>query len=175
MAPVTICSDFGAQENKVCHCFLNGERVAIPDSHGPSRWRVAWSTDWHARTTQPIPVLLSSGQRCQCWEQGEHTLRGTEPARTCSGTLWPTLQPMRQHQPLGTGETPAHTCFWLCLHHQLHLPPKRELPGHLGKNMTCANFISCSPTRAAGRLYQNAPTQGQPFKTWIGNHLTLIS
>ena len=21
MAPVTICSDFGAQENKVCHCF----------------------------------------------------------------------------------------------------------------------------------------------------------
>ena len=22
MAAVTICSDFGAQENKVCHCFL---------------------------------------------------------------------------------------------------------------------------------------------------------
>ena len=22
MAAVTICSDFGAQENKVCHCFI---------------------------------------------------------------------------------------------------------------------------------------------------------
>ena len=24
MATVTICSDFGAQENKICHCFHNG-------------------------------------------------------------------------------------------------------------------------------------------------------
>ena len=22
MAAVTICSDFGAQENKICHCFI---------------------------------------------------------------------------------------------------------------------------------------------------------
>ena len=25
MAAVTICSDFGAEEKKVCHCFQNGE------------------------------------------------------------------------------------------------------------------------------------------------------
>ena len=33
MAAVTICSDFGAQENKVCHCFLCF-RIYLPWSNG---------------------------------------------------------------------------------------------------------------------------------------------
>jgi len=70
MAVVTIHSDFGTQGNKVCHCFLSGERVAIPDSHGSSRWKVVWSTDWHTRTAQPIPGLLSSGAKVPVLEIG---------------------------------------------------------------------------------------------------------
>ena len=30
MAAVTICSDFGAKENKVCHCFQQEKRKDIP-------------------------------------------------------------------------------------------------------------------------------------------------
>ena len=33
MASVTICSDFGAQENKVCHCF-HCLHIYLPQSHG---------------------------------------------------------------------------------------------------------------------------------------------
>ena len=29
MAAVTICSDFGAQENKVCHCFCSGTSLIV--------------------------------------------------------------------------------------------------------------------------------------------------
>ena len=35
MAIVTICSDFGAQENKVCHCFHCFPIIYLHEAMGP--------------------------------------------------------------------------------------------------------------------------------------------
>ena len=67
MAAVTICSDFGAPQNKVSHCFYCFP-IYLPSSDG-TRWR----RQWH-----PTPVLLprkSHGWRslvgCSPWGREE--------------------------------------------------------------------------------------------------------
>ena len=71
---------------------LNGAMAAITGAPSRGRWRAIWNSDSCARTAPrwalacnghlPRPFLLQPcpplGWRYQCWDAGEHTLRGNE-------------------------------------------------------------------------------------------------
>ena len=52
MATVTVCSDFGAQENKVCHCFhffpIYPHEVMGPDAMIFIFWMLSFKPDFHS-------------------------------------------------------------------------------------------------------------------------------
>ena len=64
MAAVTICSDFGAQENKVCHCFIVSpsicHEVMGPDAMIFVFWMLSFKPTFSLSTFTFIKRLLSS-------------------------------------------------------------------------------------------------------------------
>ena len=73
MAPVNICSDFGAQENKICHCF-NGITDSMDMSLSKFREMVKDKKDWRAAVygghkesdTTELLNNKSKLHRCHC-------------------------------------------------------------------------------------------------------------
>ena len=63
MAAVTICSDFGAQENKICHCFhLSSFDFSWNDGtrcHDLSFWMLNFKPDFSRSSFTPIKRLFS--------------------------------------------------------------------------------------------------------------------
>ena len=59
MAAVTICSDFGAQENKVCHCF-HCFPIYLPWSYGTGCHDICFFESLDLNQFFPSPPLLSS-------------------------------------------------------------------------------------------------------------------
>jgi len=57
MAAVTICSDFGAKENKVCHCFHRFP-IYLPWSDGTKRHDLKFSECWVLSQLFHSPLLL---------------------------------------------------------------------------------------------------------------------
>ena len=66
MATVTICSDFGAQENKICHCF-HFLSIYLPQTDGTrchdlSFWMLSFKPDFSLSSFTKIAVELSNYQ-----------------------------------------------------------------------------------------------------------------
>ena len=65
MAAITICSDFGAQENKVCHCFHRFPISTCHDTMGPDAmifvfWRLSFKPAFSLPSFTFIKRLFSS-------------------------------------------------------------------------------------------------------------------
>ena len=65
VATVTLCSDFGAQENKVCHCFQQLIPANKPVS-GELWLKQVWGTE-HFQFISPAPNTHTAGGPCRKW------------------------------------------------------------------------------------------------------------
>ena len=68
MAAVTICSDFGAQENKVCHCFPCFPIYLPWKSVLNVHWK-DWCWSWNSNPLATWFEELTHWKRPWCWER----------------------------------------------------------------------------------------------------------
>ena len=122
LAAVTICSDFGAQENKVCHCF-HCFPIYLPWSDGmgchdlsflniEQRGQKCFLKDWKKKKPT-LPPWARSCQLC-CWSRQPHGHWGWE----C-----PELPPT-SFTPLDAATSPS-LCFLLCKMGEIIAPSNR--------------------------------------------------
>ena len=79
MAAVTIHSDLGAQENKVCHCF-HCFPICLPLSYGTRCHGISLLTNVHIVKAMVFPVVMYG---CECW-----TIKKAECPRIDAFELW---------------------------------------------------------------------------------------
>ena len=130
---------------------------AVPISLcGPMPQPVPWPMlSTHTSQSCSSTAILRWG--CQCWERGEHTLKGNRASSdltlsTSAPATW-YLPLIEQWQPLKRGEAPAHTWLWpQPLHLHLHFLPRWQLPTHPEERQNLCSCQSSSPTKVTGHL-----------------------
>ena len=78
MAVVTICSDFGAQGNKVCHCFHSSQEHNFGERLGPVTYSVGKVLKTHSpniikaslvvQMVKNLPIMRETSVRSLSWE-----------------------------------------------------------------------------------------------------------